>query len=92
MSAAWNHGGAARATLDEEIPMAASLERFGQYAAAFEQAFESDDWSVLEPYFTEDAVYESSASPSLAIRRTYCCGELNVGGSISSPCEIRYSP
>ena len=41
--------------------MAASLERFGQYAAAFEQAFESDDWSVLEPYFTEDAVYETFA-------------------------------
>jgi hypothetical protein len=34
------------------------IERFQAYAAAFEEAFKSDDWSVVEPYFTEDAVYE----------------------------------
>ncbi len=34
------------------------IARFQEYAAAFEQVYESDDWSLLEPYFTEDAVYE----------------------------------
>ena len=34
------------------------LQRFGEYAAAFEQAFESDDWSQVEPHFAVDAVYE----------------------------------
>ena len=37
------------------------LSRFTQYAAAFEDAYASDDWSKLEPYFTEDAVYETIA-------------------------------
>jgi len=36
----------------------ASIPRFAAYAAAFEKAFASDDWSVVEPFFTEDAVYE----------------------------------
>jgi len=31
---------------------------FANYAAAFEDAYKSDDWSVVEPFFTEDAVYE----------------------------------
>jgi hypothetical protein len=31
------------------------LSRFHAYAAAFEAAFASDDWSVLEPFFTADA-------------------------------------
>ena len=39
------------------------VARFGEYAAAFERAFEDDDWSVLEPYFTDDAVYETLAGP-----------------------------
>lgn len=34
------------------------IERFDAYAAAFEAAYESDDWNVLEPYFTEDATSE----------------------------------
>jgi hypothetical protein len=34
------------------------IERFDAYAAAFEAAYESDDWSLLEPYFTEDVVSE----------------------------------
>jgi len=43
--------------------MAASTEdapiaRFRAYAAAFEAAYESDDWSLLEPYFTVDATSE----------------------------------
>lgn len=35
-----------------------NIPRFAAYAAAFEKAFETDDWSALEPYFKEDAVYE----------------------------------
>lgn len=34
------------------------IPRFVAYAAEFEKAFESDDWSLLEPFFSEDAVYE----------------------------------
>ena len=45
-----------------------ALARFQQYAEAFEEVFESDDWSHLEPYFTEDAVYEIHAAPP---RRPY---------------------
>ena len=31
--------------------------RFLEYAADFEETYEDDDWSRLEVYFTEDAVY-----------------------------------
>lgn len=34
------------------------IPRFAEYAAAFEKAYASDDWSVVEPFFAEDAVYE----------------------------------
>jgi len=34
------------------------LERYQAYADAFEQSFLDDDWSHVEPFFTEDAVYE----------------------------------
>jgi ketosteroid isomerase-like protein len=34
------------------------LERYQAYADAFEESFEDDDWSRIEQYFTEDAVYE----------------------------------
>ena len=33
-------------------------KRFFEYAEAFERAYASGDWSVLEEYFTEDATYE----------------------------------
>jgi hypothetical protein len=35
-----------------------SITRFGEYAATFEEVVRSDDFSLLEPFFTEDAVYE----------------------------------
>lgn len=35
-----------------------NIPRFVAYAAEFEKAFESDDWSLLEPFFAEDAEYE----------------------------------
>ncbi len=38
-------------------------ERFAQYAAAFEEVYKRDDWSPLDDYFTEDAVYETFAGP-----------------------------
>ena len=34
------------------------LDRFQAYAAAFEESYVDDDWSRLEEFFTEDAVYE----------------------------------
>ena len=45
------------------------VARFGEYAAAFEKVFENDDWSILEPYFTENAVYEVLANPPLGGRQ-----------------------
>ena len=39
------------------------VDRFTAYAAAFEDAYASDDWSKLDPFFTEDAVYETVADP-----------------------------
>jgi hypothetical protein len=44
------------------------VDRFQQYADAFEVFFTSGDASVLEPYFTEDAVYETRADPPFAAR------------------------
>ena len=44
------------------------VERFTEYAQVFEEAYDSDDWSVLEPYFTEDAVYDFIAGPPLGGR------------------------
>lgn len=34
-------------------------DRYQAYADAFEQAYADDDWSRIEPFFTEDAVYEA---------------------------------
>jgi len=33
-------------------------DRYQAYADAFEESYEDDDWSRIEPFFTEDAVYE----------------------------------
>jgi hypothetical protein len=44
------------------------VERFQEYAAAFEDTYKTDDWSILEPYFTEDAVYETLADPPFAAK------------------------
>ena len=45
------------------------IEVFGKYAMAFEEVVRLDDWSVLEPFFTEDAVYETIGSGPFAGRR-----------------------
>lgn len=34
------------------------VDRYQAYADAFEESYEDDDWSRIEPYFTEDSVYE----------------------------------
>jgi hypothetical protein len=44
------------------------IARFQEYADAFEVVFESDDWSLLEPYFTDDTVYEIHAAPPFGAR------------------------
>ena len=44
------------------------LARFQQYADAFEEVFESDDWTQLEQYFTESAVYEIHGAPPFGAR------------------------
>ena len=45
------------------------IEVFGRYAMAFEEAVRLDDWSAVEPFFTEDAVYESFGPGPFAGRR-----------------------
>ncbi len=35
-------------------------DRFQSYADAFEETYLDDDWSRIEQYFTEDAVYEGA--------------------------------
>jgi hypothetical protein len=37
------------------------VQRFSSYAAAFETAYATNDWSQFDPFFTEDAVYETVA-------------------------------
>ena len=45
-----------------------TIDRYLAYAAAFEVAYDSDDWSVIEPFFTEDAVLEVFGEPPFAAR------------------------
>ena len=33
------------------------LDRYQAYAEAFEESYIDDDWTRIEQYFTEDAVY-----------------------------------
>jgi hypothetical protein len=40
-----------------------TLQRFGAYAADFEKTFQDDDWTRLEEYFAEDAVYTVEGAP-----------------------------
>lgn len=44
------------------------IAHFAAYAAAFEKAYANDDWSLVRPYFTEDAVYEVAFGPPLGGR------------------------
>jgi hypothetical protein len=44
------------------------IPHFAAYAAAFEKCVASDDWSLVAPFFTEDAVYEIPLGPPLGGR------------------------
>jgi hypothetical protein len=35
-------------------------DRYQAYADAFEKSYEDDDWTRIEPFFTENAVYEGA--------------------------------
>jgi len=35
-------------------------DRYQSYAEAFEETYKDDDWTRIEPFFTEDAVYEAA--------------------------------
>ena len=39
------------------------VQRFADYAAAFEKTVETNELSHIEPFFTEDAVYETTGGP-----------------------------
>lgn len=45
-----------------------AIARFREYAAAFEDVVESNDFSRLEPFFAPDAVYEVQGGPPFAGR------------------------
>ncbi|TFH32288.1 MAG: nuclear transport factor 2 family protein [Myxococcales bacterium] len=42
------------------------MARFFEYAMAFEETLAKDDWTLIEPYFTEDVVYEIFGGPPFA--------------------------
>jgi hypothetical protein len=46
--------------------MTPNMKQFMAYAAAFEQTFADNDWTRLERYFTEDAVYQVSGHARFA--------------------------
>jgi ketosteroid isomerase-like protein len=44
------------------------MQRFAEYAAAFEEAIRSDNWSGVAPFFAEDACYTTELPPPLGGR------------------------
>jgi SnoaL-like domain len=40
-------------------------DRYQAYAEAFEETYIDDDWSRIEPFFTEDAVYEGDSQDAV---------------------------
>jgi len=50
--------------------MPSSIPHFARYAEAFEKSYASDDWSHVEPFFTEDAVYDAMLPSPLGGRFT----------------------
>ena len=47
------------------------------YAEAFEESYVDDDWSRIEPFFTEDSVYEDD--PADAVGRAAVLAKLKGG-------------
>jgi hypothetical protein len=52
-------------------------ERYQAYADAFEQSYVDDDWSRIEPFFTENAAYEGA--PEDARGRAAVLAKLKAG-------------
>jgi ketosteroid isomerase-like protein len=52
-------------------------DRYQAYAEAFEESYADDDWSHVEPYFTEDAVY--AGAPEDARGREAVLGKFKNG-------------
>lgn len=52
------------------------LDRYQAYADAFEESYEDNDWSRLEQYFTDDAVYDGDPE---AVGRDAVLAKLNSG-------------
>jgi len=44
-----------------------TIERFNEYTVALERAYQEDDWSLLAPYFAEDATYRSYYGADLEV-------------------------
>lgn len=44
------------------------IQRFIEFAAAFEKTYADDDWTRLEAFLTEDVVYEVTGGPPLGGR------------------------
>jgi len=53
------------------------VDRYLEYADAFEKTYEDDDWSRIEQYFTEDSVYEGG--PGDAVGRDAVLNKLKTG-------------
>jgi hypothetical protein len=43
------------------------IDRYRQYAEAFEATYEDDDWTRLEAYFAEDATYDTGQGPDATV-------------------------
>jgi omega-amidase len=63
----WRPASGESVTRSAEASMSIT-ERYLAYAVAFEQAFASDDWTAVEAFFTEDAVYDVALDPPLGGR------------------------
>jgi hypothetical protein len=57
------------------------VERFNAYASDFERTFVDDDWSRLEQYFTDDAVYSTPANGQRAAGRATVLATLRAAVS-----------
>ena len=53
------------------------LQQYQAYADAFEESFKDDNWSRIEPFFTDDAVYEGE--PDDAVGRAAVLAKLKGG-------------
>ena len=68
----------------------ALTDRYEAYAADFERTFVDDDWSRLEQYFTEDAVYSTPTNGLRVSGRASLLGALRAAvSSFDRHCDTR---